>query len=65
VLKASDILFWHHIQTHKKKRKVKEKITNHKPSHLTTDIVDSLAVIKVDWNQNTRRNPNENEKVEK
>jgi hypothetical protein len=27
--------------------------------------VDSLAVIKVDWNQNTRRNPNENEKVEK
>jgi len=49
----------------KKKRKVKEKITNHKPSHLTTDIVDSLAVIKVDWNQNTRRNPNENEKVEK
>jgi hypothetical protein len=24
-----------------------------------------LEVIKVDWNQNTRRNPNENEKVEK
>ena len=41
------------------------RVKNDKPSHLTTDTADSLEVIKVDWNQNTRRNPNEHEKVEK